>query len=114
MMTLDDAIIHCLEKVEELKKDANRFAYPNESGTTKESVDCLECANNHRLLADWLIELQFRRTPCATCEEFDDCKNCAYYKKCHKGIIDEGVVSEWIEDISAKREKYKGNDNVAD
>ena len=42
MLTLQQAIEHCEQKSEELRKDA----------------DCIECANEHEQLAEWLRELQ--------------------------------------------------------
>lgn len=56
-MTLDEAIKHCEYKAEELKKKAE-FA-EKEGNYRKE--DCLECANEHEQLAEWLKELKVRR-----------------------------------------------------
>lgn len=53
MMTLDEAIAHCQEKAEELRKQP-----------FKEKMDiegiaiCEECAEEHEQLAEWLEELK--------------------------------------------------------
>ena len=46
-MTLDEAIKHCKEKSEELRAEATDL----DSG---EAQECLECANEHEQLAEWL------------------------------------------------------------
>lgn len=58
-MTLEEAIKHCEEKVEELKEQAG-FDTDNERYRMSESekADCIECANEHKQLADWLIQLK--------------------------------------------------------
>lgn len=60
MLTLDEAIKHCEEKAKELRVEAEAETYrdiPNNPAIS----DCLECANEHEQLADWLTELQERR-----------------------------------------------------
>ena len=49
-MTLDEAIKHCKEKTEHLR-DGVRTC---QSMTVAEQADCLECANEHEQLAEWL------------------------------------------------------------
>ena len=49
-MTLDEAIKHCKEKTEHLR-DGVRTC---KSMTVAEQADCLECANEHEQLAEWL------------------------------------------------------------
>lgn len=55
-MELNEAIKHCHEKAEEIRK-------ANEEMPTdcKLSEDLCECANEHEQLANWLTELQERR-----------------------------------------------------
>ena len=53
MMTLDEAIQHCYEKVEEEKK-----AYEMAVALNIPSEGCLECALEHEQLADWLTKLK--------------------------------------------------------
>ena len=52
-MTLDEAIKHCNEKSEELRKDADYLDAPYGMDTSART-DCLECANEHEQLAEWL------------------------------------------------------------
>lgn len=58
-MTLDEAIRHCEEVAEGLEKKANTYgikqAYIPKS---REPVDCISCATEHRQLAEWLNELK--------------------------------------------------------
>ena len=56
MMSLDEAIAHCHEKAEMLKKNAEEWKLVN-----KPKADCLECAAEHEQLAEWLTELKERR-----------------------------------------------------
>lgn len=59
MLTLDEAIKHCEEKAEELREQAG-FDTDNERYRMSESekADCIECANEHEQLAEWLTELK--------------------------------------------------------
>lgn len=70
-MTLDEAIKHC-EEVAYQKDMESGFETDNEryAMTDKERTACKECAEEHRQLAEWLIELkklreQTRWTPCS-------------------------------------------------
>lgn len=53
-MTLDEAIKHCKEKVEHLRNGVRTC----QSMSATEQADCLECANEHEQLAEWLEELK--------------------------------------------------------
>ena len=59
---LDEAIAHAKEKEAELKQKSG-FDTDNEryAMSDQERADCIECANEHRQLADWLMELKERR-----------------------------------------------------
>lgn len=60
-LTLDEAIKHCLEVAEQNEKKAEyrpRMDYYDE---IESRTDCLECAADHRQLAEWLIELKRAR-----------------------------------------------------
>lgn len=61
-MTLDEAIKYCEEKAKELREQAG-FDTDNERYRMSESekADCIECANEHEQLAEWLKELKVRR-----------------------------------------------------
>lgn len=53
MMSLDDAIKHCEEvMVENLEKTKDRNA------SDPIAINCFECAEEHRQLAEWLKELK--------------------------------------------------------
>lgn len=57
-LTLDEAIKHCLEVAEENDKRAEyrpRMDYYDETTSAEE---CLQCAADHRQLAEWLTELK--------------------------------------------------------
>ena len=56
-MTLDEAIIHAEEVAERQETNANSF----ENGDDFEKsliTNCLECAKEHRQIAEWLKELK--------------------------------------------------------
>ena len=54
MLTLEEAITHCHEKAKELREqvDTHKVVDAEEIG------DCIECANEHEQLAEWLKELK--------------------------------------------------------
>lgn len=52
-MTLDEAIKHCEEKTNMLLNEARLM--PDYS---EDKEPCIECANEHRQLAEWLKELK--------------------------------------------------------
>ena len=59
MLTLEQAINHCNEKTEELKKQG--LIRCDSLEDTIRAEDCLECAAEHEQLAKWLTELAERR-----------------------------------------------------
>lgn len=67
MLTLDEAILHCEEKAKELRAEAEQLrdigeVISNPNQPYNEPVkDCLECAREHKQLAEWLKELKERR-----------------------------------------------------
>lgn len=60
-MTLDEAIKHCKEKAEELREYSDVLSETSTTPKGKEISDCLECAEEHEQLAEWLEELKARR-----------------------------------------------------
>jgi hypothetical protein len=54
-MTLEEAIKHCEEVAESKKKQVENGEWEKGSPTER---DCLECASEHRQLAEWLKELK--------------------------------------------------------
>lgn len=65
MMSLDEAIIHAEEVAEENEKRAEYSSGRIENGMgifyENEANKCLECAKEHRQLAEWLKELKQKR-----------------------------------------------------
>lgn len=59
-MTIDDAIQHC-EEVAEKKKSQVPYKIYDDDEWSKEQKECMECAENHLQLADWLKELKMWR-----------------------------------------------------
>ena len=63
-MTLDEAIKHCKEKAKELRTEAEQLRDIGEVISSPKQPynepvkDCLECANEHEQLAEWLEELK--------------------------------------------------------
>lgn len=53
-MTLDEAIRHCEDVAEELEEEAKE-------AHVLSGMDCMECAEEHRQLAEWLKELKAYR-----------------------------------------------------
>lgn len=53
-MTLDEAIRHCEEVAEEKEQEAKE-------AHVLSGMDCMECAEEHRQLAEWLRELKAYR-----------------------------------------------------
>lgn len=84
-LTLDEAIKHCLETVEQLEERANT-PYKRKDSELQDNA-CRECAADHRQLAEWLTELKewkenpFRRIK-AECKENYYCNNCAFIDHC--------------------------------
>lgn len=57
-MTLDEAIKHCEEAAEENIKQAKHCSI---FGDKQVGLECVECAEEHRQLAEWLRELKESR-----------------------------------------------------
>jgi isocitrate dehydrogenase kinase/phosphatase len=64
-MTLDEAIKHCEEVAESKRKQVENGDWEKGSLTER---DCLECADEHKQLAEWLKELKQLREQ-QTCKE---------------------------------------------
>ena len=63
MMTIDEAIKHCEEIAEAEERSAKLHQRPDRGvkGSGKRYLSCIECANDHRQLAEWLRELKAYR-----------------------------------------------------
>ena len=59
-MTIDEAIKHAEEIAEEKERSAKLHQRPNKNvkGSGKKYNACIECASEHRQLAEWLKELK--------------------------------------------------------
>ena len=83
-MSIDEAIAHAREVAEEQRKDNGKCEYKAEYGckgcADYYSKPCIECAEEHEQLAEWLEELKdYRdknkmvvRIDCANSDEFKD------------------------------------------
>lgn len=61
-MTIDEAIKHCEEVAKENEKTIAYYTIQGDKEWLAEcEKDCIECANEHRQLAEWLRELQVHR-----------------------------------------------------
>lgn len=60
-MTLEEAIRHCHVKEEELRAEATAWLINGSMVAENNRKACLECAEDHRQLAEWLSELKSRR-----------------------------------------------------
>ena len=89
-MTIDEAISHAMEVAEGLEKKANTYgikqAYIPKS---REPVDCISCAAEHRQLAEWLTELkEAKRLLGKAMKAFNDgscnkdCRQCKWNGNC--------------------------------
>ena len=70
-MTLEEAIKHCedvAENKEQAVYDLLAFGY----STKEERNECIECAEEHRQLAEWLKELKMWREGRLTTEDWED------------------------------------------
>ena len=72
---IDEAIKHCLEKAEELKRQYDFYDHWDDEEKIR-AEECLECANDHLQLAQWLTELKNYQDPNRTCS------NCKYNSQC--------------------------------
>lgn len=56
-ISLDEAIAHCLEVAEQNEDKADKYDRADEWENV-EAENCLQCATDHKQLAEWLKELQ--------------------------------------------------------
>ena len=72
MLTLDEAISHSKNKAKELYDEA-MFVHANPND---EKLDaCIECANEHQQLAEWLTELKAYRELFTSPKDAEDMLN---------------------------------------
>ena len=78
MMTLDEAIKHCEEVAESKRKQVENGDWEKGSLTER---NCLECADEHKQLAEWLKELKQLR-------EQASCEDCVSREKLDKALYE--------------------------
>lgn len=80
MLSLEEAITHCKEKVVELESQYESNS--EQLGYSEKFYDCKECAAEHEQLGNWLIELGNDRNAISQIKEWVDSvnkhDNCAY------------------------------------
>ena len=85
-MTLDEAIKHCEEVAEKNEKTIAYYTIQGDKEWLDEcEKDCIECAKEHRQLAEWLNELkELRKNKIGIYGRADaigvGCANCIYLK----------------------------------
>lgn len=72
---IDEAIKHCLEKAEELKRQYDFYDHWDDEEKIR-AEECLDCANDHLQLAQWLTELKNYQDPNRKCSK------CKYNSQC--------------------------------
>lgn len=104
-MTLDEAIVHCKEKAKELRTEAEQLRDIGEVMSSpkqpynKPVKNCLECANEHEQLAEWLKELKDYREGLRVCENCKhECKDGAEYP-CSICGCNRPSEFEWKDDV---------------
>lgn len=73
-MTLEEAIKHCEEVAETKEKEGslNQESFMPLNEFLRYHVECLNCASEHRQLAEWLRELQRYRFEISECKAILD------------------------------------------
>lgn len=102
MMTLEEAIKHCEEVAEAKERSAKLHQRPDRGvkGSGKRYLSCLECAKEHRQLAEWLKELkEYRKNyTCFNCynssASFSDYP-CCECRRCFKAL--DGIKDHYEE-----------------
>lgn len=78
MMELDEAIKHCEDKAKELRKEKRRMAV---TGREQEWADCLQCAEEHEQLAEWLTDYKRLKTLESHADSYETDRHCfSYYE----------------------------------
>ena len=104
MLSIDEAIAHAREVAEKQRKDNDNCEYKAEYGC-KECADyyskpCIECAEEHEQLAEWLEELKAYRE-IGTIEE------------CKESVLDiEKAYNKAIDDFAEKLKEIANNSST--
>ena len=117
MTSIDEAIAHAREIAEEQRKDNENCKYKAEYGckgcADYYSKPCIECAEEHEQIADWLEELKTYRE-CNVCEynkAIDDFKSRLEERILAGKMIDEKFAYIDNCDIDEISEQLKAGDN---
>ena len=111
MLSLDEAIAHCLEVAEEQDMKAGfETDYQTYTMSETERERCRECANEHRQLAEWLKELkqlreQTRWIPVSERLPMSDEEYHTFLVTDSKGNV---ALSEFYLSISDKKPYWSG------
>ena len=103
-MSIDEAIVHTREVAEKQRKDNDNCEYKAEYGC-KECADyyskpCIECAEEHEQLAEWLEELKAYRE-IGTVEE------------CRNSVLDiQKAYNKAIDDFAEKLKEMANNSST--
>lgn len=97
-MTIDEAIAHARE----MAKDNRSICTVTDKGCDKFSK-CLQCAEEHEQLAEWLEELQsYKQGNCTNdCEHFDNGVKYGYNKAIDDFVkkLEEHQQENWIDNL---------------
>lgn len=85
-MTLDEAIKHCEEVAEKKEEDASWF-WDKEGNPNYEN--CVECASEHRQLAEWLKELKAYREILANADKIIESEYGCVIVEGYADVIDQ-------------------------
>ena len=82
-MTIDEAIKHCEEVAEAEERSAKLHQRPDRGvkGSGKRYLSCIECAKEHRQLAEWLRELKAYQDSPVLQRWLKQCDTCKYRHK---------------------------------
>ena len=102
-MTIDEAIKHCLEVVENNEQFASGKWIGSEGEANRQ--ECLQCAADHRQLAEWLMELKDLRAEqndqyTFIRELMDELKEA---KRLLKAAVEDFAVYGALKDLSAEQ-----------
>lgn len=85
MLSIEQAIQHCLDKAKELRAEAEGYSDLSVSHFDRSTkAECLECAKEHKQLAEWLTKLKHYEENRASCEFCKYRKVPAYEEPCNK------------------------------
>ena len=104
MLSIDEAIAHAREVAEEQRKDNENCKYKSEYGckgcADYYSKPCIECAEEHEQLAEWLEELKAYR-------------EIGIVEECKESVLDiEKAYNKAIDDFAEKLKEMANNSST--